>query len=120
MRNTRTLTADWRLLSHESAGLAIGLLLHDQGRRRTDHPSGQQADAQTWSGHAGSRRAVTDSVTISDRWRAPIIAQKQRAGGVALRSGHSGLLILSEAELARLFGFCHDLDLLQVAEQPVS
>jgi hypothetical protein len=30
MRNTKTLTADWRLLYHESAGLAIGLLPHDQ------------------------------------------------------------------------------------------
>jgi len=31
MRNTRTLTADWRLLYHdESGGLAIGLLPHDE------------------------------------------------------------------------------------------
>jgi hypothetical protein len=31
MRNTRTITADWRLLYHdESGGLAIGLLPHDE------------------------------------------------------------------------------------------
>jgi hypothetical protein len=31
MRNTRTLTADWRMLYHdESGGLAVGLLPHDE------------------------------------------------------------------------------------------
>ena len=31
MRNTKTITADWRLLYHdESGGLAIGLLPHDE------------------------------------------------------------------------------------------
>jgi hypothetical protein len=31
MRNTRTLTADWRMLHHDdSGGLAIGLLPHDE------------------------------------------------------------------------------------------
>jgi hypothetical protein len=31
MRNTRTITADWRILYHdESGGLAIGLLPHDE------------------------------------------------------------------------------------------
>ena len=31
MRNTRTLTADWKMLYHDdSGGLAIGLLPHDE------------------------------------------------------------------------------------------
>jgi hypothetical protein len=30
MRNTRTLTADWRLLSHDSGKLAVAILPHDE------------------------------------------------------------------------------------------
>ena len=59
MRNTRTLTADWRMLYHDgSGGLAIGLLPHDEsakaliipvdgallrvlGRAMLDHAAGQ-------------------------------------------------------------------------------
>jgi hypothetical protein len=54
-----------------------------------------------------------DSMVISDRWRTPITAQPQRDGGIALRSGRSGLLILSPAELQRLFKFANDLGVLQ-------
>jgi hypothetical protein len=49
----------------------------------------------------------------------PAAADEVSAGIAQLFSSHSGLLILSEAELARLFGFCHDLDLLQVADKPL-
>jgi hypothetical protein len=54
-----------------------------------------------------------DSRVISDRWRTPIVAHRQHDGGVALRSGGSGLLILSPAELERLFSYANDLGVLR-------
>ncbi len=46
---------------------------------------------------------MNDSITISDRWRSPIVAQK-RADGIVLRTSAAWLL-LSSAELDRLFAF---------------
>ncbi len=46
---------------------------------------------------------MNDSITISDRWRSPIVAQK-RADGIVLRTS-AAWLILSSAELDRLFAF---------------
>ena len=46
MRNTRTLTADWRMLYHdESGGLAIGLLPHDESADALIIP----VDARYWA-----------------------------------------------------------------------
>ena len=52
-------------------------------------------------------------MVISDRWRTPVTAQRQRDGGVVIRSGRSGLLILSPAELERLFSYANDLGVLK-------
>jgi hypothetical protein len=58
---------------------------------------------------------MTDTTIISDPYRQPITAQKHRDGrGVVLRGSRPGcILLLSEAELERLFGFANDLGVLR-------
>jgi hypothetical protein len=58
--------------------------------------------------------------TISDRFRRPLVAHRQHGGGVFLRSGHSCLLILSEAELNRLFEFAHEPQLGRLERFPMA
>lgn len=52
----------------------------------------------------------TDSVIITDQYRVPVIAQKRTDSetGVVLRGHFHHVLILSEAELDRLFAFVND------------
>jgi hypothetical protein len=55
---------------------------------------------------------LTDTAIISDPYRQPITVQRHRDGGVVVRCPRS-VLLLSEAELSRLFDFAHDLGVLQ-------
>jgi hypothetical protein len=52
-----------------------------------------------------------DSRVISDRWREPIVAQK-KTDGIVLRTSKAWLL-LSGAELDRLFAFLRDKPTIQ-------
>jgi hypothetical protein len=56
---------------------------------------------------------MSDSVTISDRWRTPVIAQGRKDGGIGLRGHFTNLLALSDSELERLFSFARDLGVLR-------
>jgi hypothetical protein len=83
MRNTRTLTADWRLLSHdESSALAIGLLPHDE------------------------------SLVIDPVYRPQIKATKHDDGSVIVRAGRSWVQF-SAADLHELYAFAADRPTIQ-------
>ncbi len=57
---------------------------------------------------------MKDSVVISDRFRAPVIASRQDSGGVVLRiPSRNTLVILSAAEVRRFVSFANDLGVLQ-------
>jgi len=57
---------------------------------------------------------MSDTAVISDPYRQPITVQRHREGGVVLRGSRPGcILLLSEAELDRLWSFAHDLGVLR-------
>jgi hypothetical protein len=57
---------------------------------------------------------MTDTAIISDPYRQPITVQQHRDGGVVLRGSRPGcILLLSEAELERVFRFAQGLGVLQ-------
>jgi hypothetical protein len=56
---------------------------------------------------------MTDTAAIiSDQYRQPITVQRHRDGGVVIRCPRS-VLLLSEADLDRLFSFAHGLGVLR-------
>jgi hypothetical protein len=63
---------------------------------------------------------MTDTTVISDAYRQPITVQRHRTGnGVVIRTP-GACVILSEAELDRLFSFAHGLGVLQRFTAPES